>query len=71
MPSFTKKSLAEYRNKRGMFEIAPLGDGTPMFCPVYVKDAKGTFGVVRLLITPVNGHGQQWVVASKVTIMRG
>lgn len=69
MPSFTQKSLAEYRDKRGMFEITS-GKGH-MFCPVHVKEAKGTFGVIRLLVTPVGGHGEQWVSANRVTILRG
>lgn len=35
---------------------------------VGVMDAKRAFGRLRLLVTPINGTGEKWVSADRVTL---
>lgn len=35
---------------------------------VGVMDAKKAFGHLRFLVTPINGSGEKWVAAERVTL---
>ena len=38
--------------------------------PVQILDARKVWGRVDCLITPIGGHGEQWVEASKINMRR-
>lgn len=39
-----------------------------LLVPVHIKDSRYVFGRTDLLITPLNGKGEKWIIASDVTV---
>jgi len=65
----------KFVGRRGLLPIkypdpkTQTGDGT-LLVEVEVTEAKVAFGHVKVFVTPVNGKGHWWVLASRVKFTR-
>lgn len=72
-PSFKLKDLKRFVGQTGLYIFrhrqpeSQSGDPELRF-PVKILDAKGTFGLIRFLISPVGGKGRQWVKQERIEL---
>lgn len=59
----TVEKMRQYIGKTGSIQ----GDGT-IRVTVEIKDAKSSYGVTRLLVSPITGSGEAWVNAVRVEL---